>query len=138
MSQRIEVDFTTVLRNLDGEPFSDRLADGSEQLVTLGHLAKTALTANVLGDKGDQTEVFKRCRLAEKLSNGSLDDDETAAAYAKLSLNMAQRKMIADRIFAFVRMPRTIHGAGMPEGMVLFYRANDLLEIQSDVDEEKE
>ena len=139
MSNRIEIDFNAVLRDLDGEPFEENDKDGDVREITLGQLARVALVANVASDKGDQAQVYKRFRLAEKLLGKTLDEDEDEQKkYAVVSLNITQRKMIADAVFRYVRAPVTMHGQPMPHGAVLFSRCNEILSIESDVEEDEE
>ena len=139
-SPKIEIDFNAVLKDLDGEPYDEPDAQGNKVPITLGKLSCAALTANVPGDKADQGVVFKRCRLAERLNGKPLDEDEEddSPKFKVLSLNLTQRKVISERIFAFARMPRTVQGYPLAEGMMLFYRCNEILEIKSDLDDDEE
>ena len=143
MGTRIEVDFNVVLTDMDGEPYTeaDKKAPEGKRDITLGWMARTALTSTLPDDKGDGADIYKRCQLAERIINKPLDEEEEdeAPKFTVVELNKTQRTKISKRIFQWAKMPIPLQNGSTyqrPEGDIFIYRCDALLGIEHDDEEE--
>jgi len=142
---RIEIDFNAVLKDMDGEAFTepDKNAPDGKRDITLGWMSRTALTASLPDDKGDGAEIYRRCQLAERIINKALDEEEEDdnPRFAVVELNKTQRGKISKRIWQWAKMPLMLNNGQTiprPEGDIMIYRSDALLGIEHDDEEDED